>query len=366
MRIQAAVCREPQGLPRIETLELDAPRVGEIRVRLVAVGVCHTDIRVALRPMGPRPLVLGHEGAGIVEAVGEGVEDFVPGDPVLMSYAFCGHCVACRQEAKSYCLEAMPRNFGGARSDGSSPLSGDGGMIHGAFFGQSSFATHAVCEARQAIKAPADIPLERLAPLGCGVQTGAGAVMNSMKVGEGQSLAVFGAGSVGLSAVMAGKAIGASRIVAVDINPQRLAVASSLGATDVIDPRIADPVAAIRDLTGAGADFVLNTTDRPEVYQQGIDSLGVKGVFAFVTSPGADLPVNLSQLMLGGRSIRGVVQGDSEPRAFIPRLIELHRQGRFPIERLITTYPFEQIAQAMHDSHTGKAIKPVLTFPQAG
>ena len=267
---------------------------------------------------------------------------------------------------QAYCLACVPLNFGGAREDGSTPLSKGGETVHGAFFGQSSFATHAICEARQAIKAPVDLPLERLAPLGCGVQTGAGAVMNALKVGEGQSLVVFGAGSVGLSAVMAAKAIGAGRIVAVDVNPERLTVASTLGATEVIDPRAADPVAAIRALTGAGADFVLNTTDRSEVYLQGIAALGVKGVFAFVTSPGGDLPVRLSDLMLGGRSIRGVVQGDSEPRAFIPRLIELHRQGRFPIEKLICTYPFDRIAEAMHDSETGKAIKPVLTFANAG
>ena len=360
MRIEAAVCREAAGFPTIETLDLEPPRRGEIRVRLVAVGVCHTDIRVATRPMGPRPLVLGHEGAGIVEEVGEGVSDLQPGDRVVMSFAFCDACPACGHHAKAYCLQCVPLNFGGARGDGSSPLSRDGEIVHGAFFGQSSFATHAVCEARQAVKVPDDIPLEHLAPLGCGIQTGAGAVMNSLKVGPGQSLAVFGTGSVGLSAVMAAKAIGSGPIIAVDINPVRLALALELGATHTVDARETDPVAAIMALTGGGVDFVLNTTDRLEVYQQGLACLGTKGVFAFVTSPGGDLPVRLSDLMLGGRSIRGVVQGDSEPREFIPRLIELHRQGRFPLERLITLYPFEKIAEAMHDSETGAAIKPVL------
>lgn len=360
MRIRAAVCREERGFPVIETLELEPPRAGEVLVRLSAAGVCHTDIRVATRPMGPRPFVLGHEGAGVIEAVGEGVSDLEPGQPVLMSYAFCGHCPACERHAKPYCREAMPRNFGGARPDGSSPLSKDGEMVHGAFFGQSSFATHAVCEARQVIQAPADLPLEVLAPLGCGVQTGAGAVLNSLKLAEGQTIAVFGAGSVGLSAVMAARVAGASRIVAVDLNPARLELARGLGATEVIDARTADPVAEILELTGFGVDFVLNTTDVAAVYQQGIACLGPRGVFAFVTSPGPDLPVNLSQLMLGGRSIRGIVQGDSEPREFIPRLIELYRAGRFPLEKLITVYPFEKIAEAMHDSEAGVAIKPVL------
>jgi len=360
VRIAAAVCRDAAGFPTIETLELEEPRPGELCVRLVAVGVCHTDIRVATRPMGPRPMVLGHEGAGVVEAVGAAVTDIAPGDAVLMSYSFCGECVACRHHAMAYCLDTMARNFGGSRPDGSTPLSKDGEPVHGAFFGQSSFATHAICEAKSVIKAPGDIPLERLAPLGCGVQTGAGAVLNSLKVGEGQSLAVFGVGSVGLSAVMAAKVAGAGRIVAVDVNPARLTLAKELGASDVIDPGADDPVAAIMGLTGPGVDFVLNTTDRAEVYLQGVACLGPKGVFAFVTSPGAPLPLDLSPLLLGGRSIRGVVQGDSEPRAFIPRLIDLHREGRFPLERLITTYPFEQIAEAMHDAEAGKVIKPVL------
>jgi aryl-alcohol dehydrogenase len=362
VRIRAAVCREGTSFPLIETVELEPPRAGEVLVRVSAVGVCHTDIRVAMRPMGPRPLVLGHEGGGVVEAVGEGVKDLEPGQPVLMSYAFCGHCPACERHAKPYCAEAMARNFGGSRPDGSSPLSKDGEMIHGAFFGQSSFATHAVCEARQVIKAPADLPLEVLAPLGCGVQTGAGAVLNSLKLAAGQTIAVFGAGSVGLSAVMAANLAGASRIVAVDVNPARLTLARELGATDAIDARMTDPLAAIMDLTGIGVDFALNTTDVAAVYQQGIACLGPSGVFAFVTAPGAgpELPVNLSQLMLGGRSIRGIVQGDSEPREFIPRLIELYREGRFPLEKLITVYPFENIAEAMHDSEAGKSIKPVL------
>lgn len=360
MRIRAAVCREGAGLPAIETLELEPPRAGEVLVRIEAVGVCHTDIRVATRPMGPRPLVLGHEGAGVVEQVGEGVDDIQPGQKVLMSYAFCGHCPACLHGAKPYCREAMPRNFGGARPDGSSPLSKDGEPIHGAFFGQSSFATHAVVESKQLVPAPDDAPLEVLAPLGCGVQTGAGAVLNSLKLAEGQSLAVFGSGSVGLSAIMAARAAGGSRIIAVDVNPARLEVALQLGATEAIDPSRTDPVAAILDLTDGGVDFALNTTDIAAVYQQGIACLGPKGVFAFVTSPGPELPVDLGQLMLGGRSIRGVVQGDSDPRAFIPRLIGLYRSGCFPIDRLITVYPFEKIAEAMHDSETGRTIKPVL------
>ncbi len=363
MRIEAAVCREGSPVPVIETLDLEDPRPGEVRVRLVATGVCHTDLRVAGRAGGPRPIVLGHEGAGVVEKVGEGVSGFPPGQKVLMSYAFCGACVSCRRHARAYCLQNGPRNFGGLRADGTSPLSKDGQPVFGVFFGQSSFATHAVCAADQLIAAPDDLPLEMLAPLGCGVQTGAGAVLNSLKVGAGQTLAVFGTGSVGLSAVMAARAAGAAQIIAVDLNPARLRLAFELGATEAIDPSRTDPVAAVIELTGAGADFVLNTTDVPQVYLQGIACLGPQGTFGFVTGSSAPLEVDLSPILLGGRRIQGIVQGDSEPQSFIPSLIALHREGRFPLERLVTAYPFKDIAAAMHASETGAAIKPVLIFP---
>ena len=235
--------------------------------------------------------------------------------------------------------------------------------MFGAFFGQSSFATHTVCAADQVVLAPDDLPLEILAPLGCGVQTGAGAVLNSLKVGAGQSLVVFGTGSVGLSAVMAAKAAGAARIIAIDLNPARLKLALELGATEAIDPSRTDPVGAVMELTGAGADFVLNTTDVPQVYLQGIASLGPQGTFGFVTGPGVPLQLDLSSILFGGRRIQGVLQGDSEPQSFIPTLVALHRQGRFPLDRLVTTYPFEDIAEAMHASEAGAAIKPVLIFP---
>ena len=359
MRIEAAVCREGSAWPVIETLELDEPRPGEVLVRVAACGICHTDLRFASRP-GPRPIVLGHEGAGVVERVGDGVETIAPGDEVLMSYGWCGACAPCRSHAKAYCLNSMPLNFSGLRADGSSPLSKAGAPVFGAFFGQSSFASHAICQAHTLVKAPADLPLELLAPLGCGVQTGAGAVLNSLNVQPEQSLAVFGTGPVGLSAIMAGKVAGADPIIAVDVNPARLALARELGATETIDPSAADPIGAILELTGAGVDFVLNTTDLPEVFLQGLASLAPKGTFGFVTMPRAELKLDLAPIFLGGRRIQGIVQGDSEPDAFIPRLIDLYRQGRFPLDRLISVYPFEAIADAMHDSEAGRAIKPVL------
>ncbi len=360
MQIRAAVVRAGSAVPGFETVELESPRAGEVLVRIAAVGVCHTDIRVAHRESFARPIVLGHEGAGVVEAVGEGVDDLKAGDRVAMSYAFCGQCAVCGHGAPAYCLHTLQLNFAGRREDGSTPLSSAGEpLAH--FFGQSAFATHAVCAARSVVRAPGDMPFELLAPLGCGVQTGAGAMLNSLEVQPGQAVAVFGTGSVGLSAVMAARAVGAGPIIAVDVNAARLALARELGADAAIDASAGDPVEQVKALTGGlGADLVLNTTDRPEVYLQGIAALAPLGTFGFVTSPGAELPLNLSPILLGGRRIRGIVQGDSRPREFIPRLMDLWRDGRFPIERLVTTYRFDQLPQAMADSEAGVAVKPVL------
>jgi aryl-alcohol dehydrogenase len=361
VRIEAAVVRQGTATPVIETLDLEAPRAGELLVRIEAAGVCHTDLRVAAIERFPRPIVLGHEGAGVVERIGEGVTGFAPGERVVMSYAFCGACPVCRGGAIAYCQRTGELNFGGRRADGTTPLSKDGEPI-ASFFGQSSFATHAICEARSAIKLADDVPFEIAAPLGCGIQTGAGAILNSMAVKAGQSVAVFGTGSVGLSAVMAAKVAGASKIIAVDVNPARLKLALELGASNAVDAGKDDPVQAVKDITGVGADVVLNTTDIAAVYHQGLACLAPLGTFGFVTSPGPGFEVDMSALMLGGRSIRGIVQGDSVPRDFIPRLIDLWREGRFPIERMITTYPFADVAAAMYDSETGVSIKPVLSM----
>lgn len=360
MKIEAAVVREGSAEPRIETLDLQAPRVGEVLVRIKAVGVCHTDIRVAhTEGRFPRPIVLGHEGAGVVEAVGEGVTGVAAGDHVVLSYAYCGACPACRREAMAYCANSMALNFSGLRLDGTGPLSKGGERVFG-FFGQSSFATHVVCDEKSVVKAPADAPFELIAPLGCGVQTGAGAIMNSFGVREGQTVAVFGAGSVGLSAIMAAKLAGASKIIAVDLIPARLALARELGADDAIDPTKDDPVGAIMEITGEGVDYAFNTTDVAPVYLQAIAALAPQGTFGFVTSPGQELAINMSHLMLGGRKIQGIVQGDSAPQQFIPRLIDAWRGGRFPLERLVEFYPFEAVAEAMAASEHGKTVKPVL------
>jgi aryl-alcohol dehydrogenase len=360
MQTRAAVSREGAPHPTVETIELETPQAGELLVRVVACGVCHTDLSVHEGP-GPKPIVLGHEGAGIVEEVGPGVRGFAPGDHVVMSAAsHCGTCASCLRGAYPYCLEGLERNFGGHRADGTSGLSQDGRRIHGHFFGQSSFADHALAQASSAVRVPDDLPLELLAPLGCGVPTGAGSVLYTLGVRPGSSLAVFGTGSVGLGAIMAGRVAGATRIVAVDVVPSRLEIALELGATDVVDARDTDPVAAIRELTRGGAGFTFNTTRSPRVYDQMVAALAPQGTAGFVGPPHEDWVPDLTAVMHGGHAIIGIVQGGVAADVIVPLLIDLHRQGRFPFHRLIREYDFERIADAFRDSESGATIKPVL------
>ncbi len=360
MRTEAAVSRDGTPHPIIEPVELQDPQAGELLVRVVAAGVCHTDLSVH-GGTGPKPIVLGHEGAGIVEDVGPGVTGFAPGDHVIMSAAsHCGMCASCLRGAYPYCVEGLARNFGGLRADGTSGLSQDGTLIHGHFFGQSSFARHALAQASSAVKVPADLPLELLAPLGCGVPTGAGSVLYTLGVRPKSSLAVFGTGSVGLGAIMAAKVAGATTIVAVDVVPSRLELALELGATDAVDARDADPVEAIRELTVGGAGFTFNTTRSARVYDQMVAALAPQGTAGFVGPPQEDWVPDLTAVMHGGHAIMGIVQGGVAADVIVPFLIDLYRQGRFPFDRLIRDYAFEDIADAFHDSESGATIKPVL------
>lgn len=364
MKIKAAVFRDKSGKASIETLDLEEPRDDEILVRLVATGVCHTDIKVSTSDMSPRPIVLGHEGAGVVERVGARVTKVKAGDPVVMTYDACERCPSCLANHRTYCDEVGPRSFGGNRPDGSSPLSQDGRKIHGSFFGQSSFADFALGYERNVIKVRKDVPLELLGPLGCGVQTGAGAVINALKVGVGKSIAVFGTGSVGLSAVMAARLVGAARIIAIDVQPARLDAARELGATDTVNAATEDALQAIKRISRRGVDFALDTTALAPVINQAVNGLAPLGTCGFIASPAEPVGIPIRHLMLGGRTLRGIVEGDSIPDLFIPALIDFYLAGRFPLDRLVKYYPFERINDAIHDLETGAAIKPILRMAQ--
>jgi aryl-alcohol dehydrogenase len=336
-----------------------------MRVRLVATGICHTDLHEHPGRHSPQPIVLGHEGAGVVEKLGEGVRGFAVGDHVILSGNSCGACPSCRENRPTYCDLAMPLCFGGKRLDGSTALSSASGPIHSHFFGQSSFASHAIVPERTAVKMDKDLPLEKLGPLGCGIVTGAGGVIEALKVGFGDTIAVFGVGGVGLSAVMAARLVGAKRIVAVDVVPERLELARELGATDTI-LAIEDGIAGkIRAVTGRGVDFSFNTTTVPAVHSWALECLAMNGTAGFVAAPRGEWAPPMFAMLAGGKQLRGILGGDAHPGLFIPRLVEFWRQGRFPFDRLLSFYPFAEIARAFEDAHSGKAIKPVLLMENA-
>jgi len=364
-KIKAAVARVHGAPLSLETLDLEDPRDDEILVRLAGTGVCHTDIvvRDGMLPT-PLPVVLGHEGSGIVEQVGRAIAKVRPGDSVVMTYDSCGRCPNCVDRLASYCYEIFPHNFLAARADGSSALSKDGERINGNFFGQSSFASHALCHERNVVKVPETNDLALLGPLACGMQTGAGAVVNALKVRAGKSFAVFGAGSVGLSAVMAAKVMNADTIVAVDTNESRLQLARELGATHTIHPGSVDPTQAIMQLTGTGLNFALDTTGSSAVIKGAVLSLAPMGTCGVVGASGAGSEIHLDEVhfMSGGRRLMGIVEGESVVDEFIPLLAGWFEQGLFPFDRLVKFYGFEQINEALQDSAAGRTIKPVIRW----
>lgn len=365
----AAVTRGIDEPFTLEDIWIDEPRPHEVLVRIIAVGMCHTDLSVrAGHTPFPLPAVLGHEGAGVIERVGHAVTGVTVGDRVVISFDSCGTCWPCEAGRPVQCTRWEPLNLlGGSRPDGSPTVTSAGARadqpLHGCFFGQSSFATLALASERNVVKVPPAAPLELLGPLGCGVQTGAGAVLNVLKPSPGSTLAVFGGGGVGLSAVLAAQLTGATRIIVVDIAPARLTLARELGATDVIDARVDDPVRAIFDLTGGvGAEYTLETSGMTRVLRQAVDALAVDGHCGVVGAPpfGSEASFDVPQMLARNPHIVGINQGASVPRQFIPALIELHLRGRLPFERLVHTFPFMDIEQAAQATLAGDVVKPVL------
>jgi aryl-alcohol dehydrogenase len=368
--VKVAVLRAPGAELKIESAQLGAPRPTEVRVRVVASGVCHTDmvVRDQLFPT-PLPIILGHEGSGVVESVGYAVTTVAPGDHVVMTYMSCGLCLTCETGHPAHCSHMHPLNFGGGRIDGSTSTCScvDDTPIHDHFFGQSSFSTYVIANERNVVKVPKDAPLELLGPLGCGIQTGAGSVLKALKVEAGSSFAAFGAGAVGLAAVMAAKVAGATTIIAVDITPSRLELALELGATHVINSREEDPVKRIQAITGGGVNYSLECSGRAEVLRQAIDAVTTLGTCGIVgaTKVGTEVAFNINDVMIPGKRIMGIVQGDVVANAFIPILVDLYMQGRFPFDKLCRFYSFDQVNEAMADSERGVTIKPILRMPSS-
>jgi aryl-alcohol dehydrogenase len=361
------------GAPfELTDLVVDDPRDDEIVVRIVASGICHTDVSAQNQVIPfPLPALLGHEGAGVVERVGRSVQTVREGDHVVVSFNFCGNCAQCVTGRPVQCDTWVPRNLvGGSRMDGSSPVhDAAGGPLHAHFFGQSSFATRAVVNASAVVPVPADAPLPMLAPLVCGFQTGAATMLQVLAPQLGQTVAIFGAGGVGLSALMAARLTPATRIIVVDVLPERLALATELGATHTVNAANVDTVEAINEITsGHGADRIIEASGQTTVLKQALTVMAIDSVVAIVGAPpfGSEVAVDVLDAIVKGPRIVGVNQGRSVPRVVIPALIDHYLAGRMPFDKLIRTYPFADINKAVHDMDTGATIKPVLLMPETG
>jgi aryl-alcohol dehydrogenase len=366
MQITAAVARERFGAFTIETLDLADPRPDELVVRIVASGMCQTDQhgRDGFYDT-PLPAVFGHEGSGVVAAVGKDVTRFAAGDHVVISFPWCGTCANCRRHMEAHCQYSNHLKMRGTRPDGSTLMSRNGVPVYSAFFQQSSFATHAIANERFAVKVRSDAPLELLGPFACSGQTGAGAVLNTMQPRPGDAFAVFGVGAVGLSGLMAARIAGCDPIIAIDVHEPRLALARELGATHVINHTgRTDVVAEIHRITGDGVRFSLETSALPAVFREAVEALMPAGTCVLLGSARRGTEVSFEMPFLqNGRVVRGVVQGESHPQDFIPRLVDHLMAGQMPVERMITFYPLAEINRAAQDSNNGTTIKPVLRMP---
>lgn len=369
MKSQAAVLQAASTPLALIEVDVETPREHEVVVRLASAGICHTDLGVIAAATAEQvPIVLGHEGAGVIEEVGKNVTGLAVGDHVVLSYNSCGVCDNCGSGLPMHCRDFVGLNLAGARLDGTSPFSIGGEPVLGHFFGQSSWATRIVATERNCVKVDDDLPLAMLGPLGCGIQTGAGAVLNTLQPPAGSSLAIFGMGSVGLAALLGAVVAECATIIAVDIDDARLQRAIELGATAAVNFASSDAAEEIRQLTGGrGAEYTVDCIGFGAVVRSALESLQTPGVCATVGYQGVPNEITIDQgHLLFGKSLIGVIEGDALPQQFIPRLLELFRAGRFPFDRLIDTFPFESINDAIEAIHAGKVIKAVLTFASEG
>ncbi|MBY6679302.1 NAD(P)-dependent alcohol dehydrogenase [Rhodococcus sp. BP-332] len=362
MKTDAALSFDTVSDFRIHEVELSLPQGDEILVEMKAVGICHTDLVArAMSPAGT-PAVLGHEGAGVVAAVGADVHDVAVGDCVLISFASCGLCDSCAAGSPAYCTRFAEANVSGRRLDGSATLRHGAEVVFGSFFGQSSFARHAVTARRNAVVVAPGSDLVEMASFGCGVQTGAGAMLDILRPDPTSRVIVYGLGGVGMAAVMAASYLGARQIVGVDMSPSRLDTALEVGATHVLDggdPEIAN---AVDELTDGGPTHAFDTTGNPAVIRGAARSLRRGGTLVVVGTGPADVSMDVQDLIAGGKTVRGCIEGDADPQVMIPRLVRLHQEGHLPMHHIVHRFDFGDINDAVSSAASGASIKPVLTF----
>lgn len=361
---KAAVARIPAGPLGIEAITIEEPRANEVLVRIAGVGLCHTDL-VFGEHLGimRAPAILGHEGSGVVERVGSAVTKVAPGDHVVATFNSCGACARCEAGHPAYCFAFAPLNYGGRRADGTSGVSVHGEAASAHFFGQSSFATHALANERNVVPIDRSLPLELMGPLGCGIQTGAGSIINALACREGSSLLVIGGGAVGLSAVMGAVIQRCGTIIVAEPKAERRAMALELGATHAVDPLNESLADVVRAAAPNGVDYAFDTSGLAQVIEGALPCLASHAMFGLVGVPpgaGDAITIPINRLVSAGIAVMGIIEGDVQPDEFIPYMAALYQDGRFPFDRLITRYRLDQINDAIADQHAGKCIKAVM------
>lgn len=371
MDIQAVVAREVGGDVNIETIQLHSETLkeNELIVRVVSCGICHTDLTIRdippdmelPFPFCPKPVVLGHEGAGVVERIGSGVTHVKPGDRVLMSFHYDGACPSCGENLEPYCENYAPFNMFGTNPEGGHyhfdkdghPLS----MMHH----QSSLATHVIATRENTYLIPDDLPFEHAAPIGCGLMTGAGGVKNLLQPEQGSTIAIFGCGAVGLAAIAAAKRQGCGSIIAVDLEADRLSIAREAGATELVDASQGDAAETIMAAHPMGVQYALEATGVPQVIEQAIAVLSPRGECALFGATADPLATSefQSNLLLFGKHIHGGLMGHSHPRETIDYVTDLIRTGELPMSRMVKTFAFADVNDAIASTKTG-VIKPVV------
>ena len=365
--MKAAILYEPRSRFVVEDVEVQEPKHGEVMVRMVAGGVCHSDLHVVKGNLKvPLPAILGHEGAGIVEMVGEGVTSVQKGDHVIPLWRLsCGRCEWCLGGRPALCDAALQIRDTGRLADGTSRFrKGSAEIKH--FAGVSTFASLSVMMEQAVVKIRKDIPLEKAALVGCGVITGVGAVVNAAQVRGGASVAGFGTGGVGLNVIQGAALVGAEKIIAVDLLDNKLEMAREMGATHGVNASQTDPVARIKELTGdQGVDYTFEVIGLPETISQAVEVLRKRGVAVIlgVTRRETTIPLETFPMLFQERTVMGSIYGSSRPRVDIPKLIDLYMAGKLKIDPLLTrTYPLEQINEAYDAMERGETARSVVTF----
>ncbi len=351
---------------KIEEVELAPPGPGEVLVRIAAAGLCHSDLSVINgdRPR-PTPMLLGHEAAGVVEETGPGVDDLKRGDPVVLVFVpSCGHCLPCAEGRPALCEPGAAANTAGTLLSGERRIARNGSPIHH-HLGCSAFAEYAVVSRRSLVKIDPELPLDEAALFGCAVLTGVGAVVNTAKVSAGATVAVVGLGGVGLAALLGAVAAGASRIVAVDLAEDKLALAARLGATDTFNAGAPECVEQVRAATGGGVEYALEFAGSVRAMELAyrITRRGGTTVTAGLPPPTAALPLPLVNLVAEERTVKGSYIGTCVPARDIPRYMTLYRRGRLPVNRLVTgRLVLDEINEGFERLREGKAVRQLVVF----